>query len=130
MRSSDFVATVTGEEAAEVVRFVPDAHTIVLPTVHDLPVTAPPPFDGRAGMLFIGGFMHDPNVDAMTWFVRDIMPMLGCPGSHLVILGSHPTSEVAALGSSPVRSRGMSRMWSRSFTPQPFSSRLSDMGLA
>jgi O-antigen biosynthesis protein len=106
MRSSDIVATVSDEEAREVARLVPDARIEVLPTVHDVPVVAPPPFEGRSGMVFIGGFMHDPNVDAMTWFVHNIMPMIADAGSHLVILGSHPTSEVTALESPTVKVTG------------------------
>jgi GT2 family glycosyltransferase len=106
IRSSDLVATVTQEEAREVVRLVPDAHTVVLPVVHDLPVVAPPPFEGRSGMVFIGGFMHDPNVDAMIWFVHDIMPIIRSSPSHLTILGSHPTEAVTALGSSTVTVTG------------------------
>lgn len=104
MRSSDLITAVSDDEARQVAGLVPDARIEVLPTVHDVPVDAPPPFGGRSGMLFIGGFMHDPNVDAMTWFVRDIMPMIR--GSQLTILGDHPTSEITALASPIVNVTG------------------------
>jgi GT2 family glycosyltransferase/glycosyltransferase involved in cell wall biosynthesis len=106
MRSSDMVATVSEEEARLVARLVPGVRTVVLPTVHDVSVDPPPPFEGRSGMVFLGGFLHDPNVDAMTWFVRDIMPMIGDGRSHLLILGSDPPPEVSALKSPTVEVTG------------------------
>jgi glycosyltransferase involved in cell wall biosynthesis len=53
-------------------------------------------------MVFIGGFLHDPNVDAMMWFVRDIMPTVEDAGRHLVILGSDPPPRIMALRSPEV----------------------------
>jgi hypothetical protein len=32
---------------------------------------APPP---AARLLFVGGFAHTPNVDALAWFVAEILP--------------------------------------------------------
>jgi glycosyltransferase involved in cell wall biosynthesis len=102
MRSSDLVATVSDEEARVVSRLVPGVRTVVLPTVHDVPSVEPPGFDGRSGMVFIGGFLHDPNVDGMMWFVRDIMPTIESAEKHLVILGSDPPESIMALGSPEV----------------------------
>jgi GT2 family glycosyltransferase/glycosyltransferase involved in cell wall biosynthesis len=102
MRSSDLVATVSDEEARVVSRLLPGVRTVVLPTVHDVSSVEPPGFDGRSGMVFIGGFLHDPNVDAMMWFVRDIMPTIEDAGRHLVILGSDPPRRIMALRSPEV----------------------------
>lgn len=33
-------------------------------------------WNGRAGILFVGGFRHPPNVDAVTWFATDIWPRI------------------------------------------------------
>lgn len=30
----------------------------------------------REGLLFVGGFAHQPNVDAVKWFVREIYPLI------------------------------------------------------
>ena len=40
------------------------------------PIPNPPPFSARAGLCFVGNFRHGPNVDAMRWFAREIMPLL------------------------------------------------------
>ena len=106
MRSSDLVATVSEEEARYVSHVAPGVRTVVLPTVHDVPLGGSSPFEGRSGMVFIGGFMHDPNVDAMRWFVRDIIPMIGDGAGHLVILGSDPPLEIIALRSPTVEVTG------------------------
>lgn len=56
-------------------------------------------FHQRKDILFIGGFQHYPNVDAMNYFVGEIMPILRTkmPGACLNIIGSHPPKEIQAL---------------------------------
>lgn len=65
-------------------------------------------FDQREGLVFIGGFSHDPNVDAVCWFVNEIMPRvrreLGEIPVHIV--GSHPPQEVLDLASDGVNVTG------------------------
>lgn len=53
----------------------------------------------RRGMMFIGGFAHRPNVDAVKWLAQEIMPELRrrLPGVAVHILGSNPPEEVTAL---------------------------------
>ena len=53
----------------------------------------------RAGLLFIGGFNHPPNPDAMLWFHREAWPALHreFPGLTLTIAGSNPPPEILAL---------------------------------
>jgi O-antigen biosynthesis protein len=100
MRSSDLVATVSEEERREVLVEVPDARTVVLPNVHEITRELNPGFTERSGMIFIGGFDHDPNVDAMLWFVSDVLPLITARWpSHLTIVGSNPPPEILALDS-------------------------------
>ena len=48
------------------------------------------PFAQRSGMLFIGGFRHPPNVDAMMWHVENVLPILRAkqPGLVTTVIGS------------------------------------------
>ncbi len=49
-----------------------------------------PDFHRRRDFLFIGGFEHSPNVDAVRWFVDEVWPLLrsmGCRG-RFIIAGS------------------------------------------
>lgn len=56
-------------------------------------------FSKRHGLLFVGGFAHTPNQDAVMWFVNDIYPLI-CQEEHmpLYIVGSNPTREIKKLG--------------------------------
>ena len=56
-------------------------------------------FAQREGILFLGGFGHSPNVDAVLWFVEEIFPRVKerLPGVTFTVAGSHPTQEILAL---------------------------------
>lgn len=103
MRRSDIVAVVTDEEARAVEALVPGARTVVLPTVHDVPDRPLPPFEARADLMFIGGFRHDPNVDAVLHFVHDVLDrVLDEIDVRFWVLGAHPPPSITALQSSRV----------------------------
>ncbi|PHR56059.1 MAG: hypothetical protein COA47_13285 [Robiginitomaculum sp.] len=48
-------------------------------------------FASRKDIVFIGGYNHRPNVDAVDWLVREIWPIMrqSLPGVRLRICGSH-----------------------------------------
>ncbi|HHH37038.1 MAG TPA: glycosyltransferase, partial [Epsilonproteobacteria bacterium] len=50
-------------------------------------------------ILFVGGFSHTPNIDAMQWFCKSIWPIIEktLPDITLYIIGSKPTEEIRAL---------------------------------
>jgi O-antigen biosynthesis protein len=43
-------------------------------------------------MLFLGGFRHIPNQEALEWFVRAVLPLIlqRKPESRLIVIGSNP----------------------------------------
>ncbi|MGF6241001.1 GT2 family glycosyltransferase/SAM-dependent methyltransferase [Paraburkholderia sp. GAS38] len=53
----------------------------------------------RSNIVFVAGFGHPPNVDAATWLVTAILPLIRAelPKIHLTLVGSNPTDEVKAL---------------------------------
>jgi glycosyltransferase involved in cell wall biosynthesis len=55
--------------------------------------------DERKDIMFVGGFSHTPNIDAMEWFVESIWPIIedNLPDTTLYIIGSNPTKEILAL---------------------------------
>jgi O-antigen biosynthesis protein len=67
-----------------------------------------PGFDSRSGILFVGGFNHPPNVDAMQWFVKEIFPIIkaNLPGIELTIVGSNPTTDIIQLSGEGVTVAG------------------------
>lgn len=55
--------------------------------------------EGRQDLLFVGGFNHPPNIDAVLWFAKNIFPQVlnRYPEIRWYIVGSNPTEEVLAL---------------------------------
>lgn len=53
-------------------------------------------FDNRNGLLFVGGFLHQPNADAVTWFIEEIFPLIRAkiPAIHITVAGSNPPAHI------------------------------------
>ena len=62
----------------------------------------------RAGLIFVAGFAHGPNVDAAVWFVEEVFPRLLVqrPELKLGLVGSNPTNQIKALQSAAVEVTG------------------------
>ncbi len=60
------------------------------------------------GILFMGSFDYGPNVEAMTWFVRDVLPTVCAarPEATFEIIGRSPPESLRALDSPHVRVHG------------------------
>jgi glycosyltransferase involved in cell wall biosynthesis len=78
---------------------------IVLPPLYFDSFTDSVPFDKRKDMLFVGGFGHAPNADAVLWFVNEIMPRLS-KDTRLIVAGSRPPEKILALSSERVIVKG------------------------
>lgn len=50
-------------------------------------------------IIFVGGFSHTPNIDALKWFVEEVFPRIQekLPDVTFNVIGSNPTDEVKAL---------------------------------
>jgi GT2 family glycosyltransferase/SAM-dependent methyltransferase len=99
VRSCDETITVSEEEREAVLAAVPDARVTVIPTINR-PVAEVASTDGRAGLMFLGGFRHPPNVDCAVHLVQEILPRVRDALGAVVpvtIVGSHPPEEVQAL---------------------------------
>lgn len=61
-------------------------------------------FKGRKDLLFVGGFVHKPNVDAIVWFVEEIFQQIKerIPDLKLYVVGSNPPEQVRALQSESI----------------------------
>jgi GT2 family glycosyltransferase/cytochrome c-type biogenesis protein CcmH/NrfG/glycosyltransferase involved in cell wall biosynthesis len=61
-------------------------------------------FDCRKNILFIGGFQHTPNVDAVLYFVQEIFPLVKgqVKDMKFIIIGSNAPSLVLELASEDV----------------------------
>lgn len=60
---------------------------------------APADISQKEGLVFVGGYEHTPNVDAVKWFVSDILPLIRekIPDIKVTLAGSDAKAEVLAL---------------------------------
>jgi GT2 family glycosyltransferase len=107
VRASDFTVAVTEEERQQILNHVPDAKIIVIPTIHEVAEEALAP-GRRSDILFVGGFEHPPNTDAVRYLVREVMPHVWQrrPNLTVTIVGGSAPPEVLELESSRVDIRG------------------------
>jgi glycosyltransferase involved in cell wall biosynthesis len=56
-------------------------------------------FEARKDLMFVGGFQHPPNVDAVRWFATAVWPLIAkaLPEVHCHVIGSRVPAEIAAL---------------------------------
>ena len=96
--SSDCTLVVSSYEQEVLLRENPRLNVSVVPLTLDMPGRHTD-FDERADLLYIGGFQHTPNVDAVLYFVQSIYPLikLQLPDVKFYILGSKPPEEILDL---------------------------------
>ena len=75
MRASDITLVVSAAEKEILARDLPDVRIEILSNVHEIHGRRRD-FDARRDLVFVGGFQHPPNVDAVLWFVRDVFPIV------------------------------------------------------
>jgi GT2 family glycosyltransferase len=92
-------------EVDEILANVPGLDVRAIP-LYALPDVSIEPFDidNCSDILFVGGFNHPPNVDAVCWFVEEVLPLANELGldCKINIVGSNPVSAVQALQSGQV----------------------------
>jgi GT2 family glycosyltransferase/ubiquinone/menaquinone biosynthesis C-methylase UbiE len=65
-------------------------------------------FGRRSDLLFVGGFQHKPNVDAVLWFAKEVFPAISdeLKNVRFIIAGSKPPREVTKLASDKIVVKG------------------------
>lgn len=107
-KQADITVAITGTESETLKKASVDK-VIVVPNIHEIvrPNTVQP-FEKREGLLFIGGYDHTPNVDAVKWLVNEIMPELWkvIPSMNLTLLGSNPPQQILDYRSERIKVTG------------------------
>lgn len=107
---ADMSIVVSAYERDLLGRLTPTARVRHLPIIREVPPESSLGGVGgsRQGVLFIGGYEHRPNVDAMTWFVSEVWPCVRLRRlpERLIIAGSKVPDGVAALASQDIEIRG------------------------
>ncbi|MET3652772.1 glycosyltransferase [Dyella japonica] len=81
---SDVTLVVSEEEQMTLIRELPDTRVQLLSNIHEVHGRRSG-FDERRDLLFIGGFGHPPNADAMQWFAAEVLPLLRISEPELVL---------------------------------------------
>lgn len=104
---ADVTLVVSATEKGLLEALVPRARVQVVSNIHRVHPSSRP-FEERADILFIGGFAHPPNRDAVLFFCADVLPLLadGLPAARFIVIGSDPPPEVVRLASDKVRILG------------------------
>jgi GT2 family glycosyltransferase/glycosyltransferase involved in cell wall biosynthesis len=107
MRECDVTLVVSAAEQRLLQKELPNARIEVLSNVHAVHGRRKP-FEERRDLVFVGGFQHPPNIDAVRWFAGDVMPLLRANGAppHLHIIGSKAPQEVLELAGEDVSVHG------------------------
>jgi hypothetical protein len=104
---SDVIISITPEEKEMILRQNPNCRVEVIPNIHQC-VAVPNPFLLRKNLMFIGGFWHTPNQDAVFYFANSILPLIlkDIPEIIFYIVGSNMPSSVRALESQNIKPVG------------------------
>jgi O-antigen biosynthesis protein len=89
-------------------QLAPNANLFHIPVVRDIPGPSKTPWEKRRDIVFIGGYQHPPNIDAVLFFVKNVWPHLRATGfsGRFVIAGSQMPDEITALASDEIVVRG------------------------
>jgi O-antigen biosynthesis protein len=98
IRRADVTIVVSPIEVEVLRQIVPEATVMLLSNIHE-PMAGGRPLAEREGIVFIGGFQHPPNVDAVLWYAREVLPQVRqqLPGVTTYIVGSKVPATIRAL---------------------------------
>jgi glycosyltransferase involved in cell wall biosynthesis len=96
-RVADVTIVVSAEEAKMLEERVPGAQISVVPLIRDIPGTSVP-LAARSDIGFLGGYKHTPNVDAVTYFLDEIWPLIHAqlPAMKFKLMGADMPAELKA----------------------------------
>lgn len=95
---ADITTVVSSVEAEYLQAELPDQNIALLPYSRQVTGTHKKWAD-RKDIVFVGGYQHLPNIDAVEYFVKEIMPLLRTrlPNVRFYMVGSNPPSAVHTL---------------------------------
>ncbi|HEV7490214.1 MAG TPA: glycosyltransferase [Rhodanobacteraceae bacterium] len=103
IRECDVTLVVSSAEQELLAADAPGARVEVLSNVHEV-FGCRAAFESRRDLVFVGGFQHPPNVDAVTWFVREVFPRVrvALADCKFHVIGSKVPPSILALASEHV----------------------------
>ncbi|MCB0990454.1 MAG: glycosyltransferase [Acidimicrobiales bacterium] len=97
-RLADRVVAINEQDRKVIHAELPEVRQVVLPTVHE-PVDRGPAYDDRDTIVFVGNFLHPPNVDAIRWWIDEVGDELAqvLPGVRLRVIGDALDKQISSI---------------------------------
>lgn len=91
IEQADVSFVVSPHERSLLARLLPGARVELLSNIHDVHGCRQP-YVGRRDLVFIGGYGHPPNSDAVHWIASEILPELreALPDARVHVIGDMP----------------------------------------
>ena len=107
-KDADFVITVTEQDRQILLQQDADIRVEVLPNIHKVPALMPTHQRLPNSLVFVGGFGHEPNVDAMLFFCTEILPLIRreIPEIHVKIIGGSAPETIRNLSGNHIEVLG------------------------
>ena len=98
INGADLTIVRSSAEIEIIGRIAPKAKLYLFPLIMSIPGTDKE-YESRKDIVFVGGFQHTPNIDAVKFFVVEIMPILRkkIPGVRFYAVGSNPSQDIKDL---------------------------------
>ena len=90
IRRCDITLVVSEYEQRLLSELVPEARVEIVSNIH-AHTPERPGYAERQGIIFVGGFRHTPNIDAINWYLDAVVPLLRekLPGVETSVVGSN-----------------------------------------
>lgn len=107
-KKADLILAVTSKDKQILEEEVPELRLSVIPNIHETAEFPDPKARLSNSLLFVGGFSHLPNVDAVLYFCREVLPLIHerLPDARLTVVGSNPPAAVTALSNDRIEITG------------------------
>ena len=98
LRESDISIVISSSEINHLKKIDPELNLFHIPLMLDMHQSKTG-FANRKDIIFLGGFEHEPNVDAVIYFVQDIWPIVKekLPDINFIIIGSKMPKKIQQL---------------------------------
>ena len=102
-RSSDITLVVSPIEKEILLKEIPSLKVEVISNIH-FAHQCKNSFSRRRDLMFLGGFAHSPNADAVKYFVKEIFPLVKerIGEVKFYVVGNEPPAEIRSLASEDV----------------------------
>jgi glycosyltransferase involved in cell wall biosynthesis len=102
-RGADCTIVVSEQERETLLREDPTLSVEVIPVINDV-VGRGKGYSDRSDLLFIGGYDHQPNIDAVLYFIEKVFPLVvrAIPEIRFHIVGSNPPEKLLKLANESI----------------------------